>query len=219
MGPPAAVTITVDQAEAGWLWDFAKSDENYVSVNPYGVVWFNEFKEGAKPRRAYAVEVKGVTRTLEQTRSSPQLAPPQAGATEHPHVCKIRKLVGDLGNGQAWTPGYAEFNKGVANGLELAIATIQGRAPNYKHTPVVNPVETEADAARAMHLNHGISEAALARQCRNDVKLDRPEVYDEPTPSAGNPQLDQAKEHAQFLLRDDALTIVQYMAIFGELPE
>lgn len=79
MAPPAAVTITVDQAESGSLWDFANSDENYVSVNQYGVVWFNTHKDGCGPRRSYAVQVEGVTHVIERTRSQPRLAPPEAG--------------------------------------------------------------------------------------------------------------------------------------------
>lgn len=73
---PACEVLTVAQVEDDELWQFAKAHELYVSVNPYGVVWFNEFKEGVKPRRAYDVEVVGVTRTIEQTRGAPQLAPP-----------------------------------------------------------------------------------------------------------------------------------------------
>lgn len=79
MAPPATVYITVDQAEAGGLWDFANPDENYVTVNTYGVVWFNRHKGAAYDRRSYAVHVNGVTHPIERTRSQPQLAPPEAG--------------------------------------------------------------------------------------------------------------------------------------------
>lgn len=79
MAPPATVFITVDQAEAGTLWDFANPDENYVTVNTYGVVWFNRHKGAAYDRRSYAVHVNGVTHPIERTRSHPQVSPPQAG--------------------------------------------------------------------------------------------------------------------------------------------
>lgn len=79
MAPPATFYITVDQAEAGSLWDFANPDENYVSVNQYGVVWFNTHKDGCGPRRSYSVEVTGVTHSIERTRSQPRFAPPEAG--------------------------------------------------------------------------------------------------------------------------------------------
>lgn len=79
MAPPATVYITVDQAESGRLWDFANPDENYVSVNLFGEVWFNTGSFGAKERRCYAVLVHGVTHAIERTRSQPQLAPPEAG--------------------------------------------------------------------------------------------------------------------------------------------
>jgi hypothetical protein len=73
--PPApaakATTLTTDEAEAGGLWDFARSTENHAMVNQYGVVWFNTHKDGPEPRRSYAVQVTGVTHTIEHTRSQP----------------------------------------------------------------------------------------------------------------------------------------------------
>lgn len=89
--------LTVDEAENGQLWEFAKPGEGYVSVNPFGVVWFNSFKEGDRPRVSYDVEVKGVKLTIERTRiqpanpclqaantlseaiTKPYLSPPEAG--------------------------------------------------------------------------------------------------------------------------------------------
>jgi len=77
--PPTQTRLTTEEAENGGLWDFARAPENYVSVNSFGVVWFNVFKDGPEPRRSYAVEVDGVTHPIERTRSQPQLAPPEAG--------------------------------------------------------------------------------------------------------------------------------------------
>lgn len=82
MAPPPPSTpprLTTEEAENGGLWAFANQDEDFVHVNCDGVVWFDLFKDGPKPRRSYAVEVDGVTRPIERTRSQPQLAPPEAG--------------------------------------------------------------------------------------------------------------------------------------------
>lgn len=75
---PGAVTLTTDEAENGGLWAFANHDENYVHVNSFGVVWFDLFKDGPKPRRSYGVEVSGVVNPIERTRS-PQVSPVEAG--------------------------------------------------------------------------------------------------------------------------------------------
>lgn len=79
MVPPKQTRLTTEEAENGGLWAFANQDEDFVHVNCDGVVWFDLFKDGPKPRRSYAVEVDGVTHPIERTRSQPQLAPPEAG--------------------------------------------------------------------------------------------------------------------------------------------
>lgn len=106
MAPPATVYITVDQAESGSLWDFANPDENYVTVNTYGAVWFNRHKGAAYDRRSYAVCVNGVTHPIERTRSHPQVSPPEAGkpfaslAVDYP-APGLREDGGDAEHG--WT--------------------------------------------------------------------------------------------------------------------
>lgn len=77
--PTLCVQLTTGEAENGGLWAYARDVENYVSVNSFGVVWFNLFKDGPEPRRAYGVEVGGVTVSIERTRSVSECQPPEAG--------------------------------------------------------------------------------------------------------------------------------------------
>jgi hypothetical protein len=74
-----ATRLTTDEAENGGLWKFAKAHEQHVTVNCFGVVWFDVSRDGGQPRRATDVMVDGVTHVIERTRSQPQLAPPEAG--------------------------------------------------------------------------------------------------------------------------------------------
>lgn len=69
MPAPQAVQLSVEEAENGGLWEHANNYENYVSVNTFGVVWFNCWKDGPSPRRSYSVEVTGATHYIERTRS------------------------------------------------------------------------------------------------------------------------------------------------------
>ena len=219
MAPPKQTRLTTEEAENGGLWAFANQDEDFVHVNCDGVVWFDLFKDGPKPRRSYAVEVDGVTHVIERTRSQPQLAPPEAGKpfsgaekpwpspvqpTEHPHVVKIRA---EIEVHAAYVGGqFGEYDKGIANGLELAIALIHGwGTPDYTHTPGRRLDDGDTP-------DHAYSEAQFA-----GLRAKIQEVEN---------ALGKAKRHASALLssyqadgNSVALTRLQYTAIFGELPK
>lgn len=122
--PPGPTMLTTDEAEAGGLWDFARADENYVSVNLFGTVWFDLFEGGPKPRRSFDVEVTSVTHVIERTRSQPQLAPPEAGkpftppeaekAYDSPGLsdAEARPSIEQLEHdGHGWADGVAELEK------------------------------------------------------------------------------------------------------------
>jgi hypothetical protein len=195
--PPPAPTqtrLTTDEAENGMLWAFARSYEDRVHVDSLGGVYFDIEAQGVGAGRfAMDVHVDGVISPITRTRSTPHPAPampvgyaepiadrnPQALPVEE-HTALLQAEVIKHANWGHNPEGYSEYDKGIANGLELAIALINKRSPNFAHTPMQH----------------------------------------EPAPAVL-----KAKAHAKHLMRQanvdgsEQLTAVQYMAIFGELPE
>jgi hypothetical protein len=169
MPGPAAVTLTTDEAENGGLWAFANHDENYVHVNPFGVVWFDLFKDGPKPRRSYAVEVSGVVNPIERTRSQPQLAPPESGK---PYI--------DAFDAQPRAPRAAPWPTDAA-GNTFVPSSAYSDSLNLTAVPEVVDAIAALDKAKA-HARH------LLKQYNNDDNRQQ-------------------------------LTVLQYLAIFGELPQ
>ena len=88
MPPPAPQTrLTTEEAENGKLWDFARANENYVSVRLCGDVVFGANNAASMGRMAYDVVVDGVTHPIERTRSQPQLAVQGLGACRNRGTC------------------------------------------------------------------------------------------------------------------------------------
>lgn len=219
MAPPAAVTLTTDQAENGELWAFANHDENYVSVNSFGVVWFDLFKDGPKPRRSYAVEVSGAVNPIERVRSQP-VAPAEAGVPFAPApmaparslpVCHAHGCFYDAAVGDKFCAEHA--------------------APKLPVYPIFHPhnVIQYADEIYVWHDESGLLggvgyslDDANAQMGRYAESLEAPQV-DMSFPSLA---LNKAKAHARHLLlcceadnNTQSLTTTQYTAIFGELPQ
>jgi hypothetical protein len=189
--PPPAPTqtrLTTDEAENGMLWAFARSYEEYVNVQLDGSVVFGTVNAASMGRLASDVVVDGVVHPIERTRRVPDVphpvpsiphAPSQPTPVEE-HTALLQAEVIKHANWGHNPEGYSEYDKGIANGLELAIALLNKRSPNFAHTPMQHEPEPAVRKAKA-HAKH------LMRQANVD----------------GSEQL----------------TAVQYMAIFGELPE
>lgn len=112
---PQAVRITTDEAESGGLWAYARRDENYVSVNTYGVVWFNLFVNGPEPRRSYSVEVTGVTHPIERSRAMPgPVAPPEAGKPFAPAPVAQPVWPTDV-DGNAFAPACPDYSESLVS--------------------------------------------------------------------------------------------------------
>jgi hypothetical protein len=197
--PPAqqALTITTEEAENGKLWDFALPAENYVSVNQFGVVWFDLFKDGPMPRRSYVVEVDGVTHSIERTRSATAPTAPTAQP--------------------AWpAPPMPEFNVDYpAPGLSVdGLEPDEGKPVNEKPWPSPELQKAYQSGALAPGLSVDEPHGWYDRVEELEKKLNRQRRV-----------LMKAKARARALLsiynpdNSTQLTCVQYTAIFGELPK
>lgn len=205
---PAKTILTVEEAETGGLWPFARAPENYVSVNTFGVVWFNVHKDGPEPRRSYSVEVGGVTHPIERTRS-PAVMPPEAGKPFTPaesvsvanseRMCNVFDCVELALPGDLCCKGHATHHSKLA-------------VPSFDYQPARPGLRDDALKGEAVAPDdvHGWSDGVAELE----KKLNRQRRV-----------LKKAKARAHALLSiynadgSTQLTCVQYTAIFGELPK
>lgn len=191
---PTQTRLTTDEAENGALWGFARSYESEVRVAPNGLVFFSARGD---ERQAYDVVVDGVVHPIVRERVLDNFypaAPVTAPVVPTAPLCNVFDCLQFARPDDLCCTGHATHHS------KLSKPAPTPHAPAWDYQPA----------------HPGLNEGGLEPAEPADDEEDEAHGWAD--------ELEAAKERARYLLTQwnggsKQLTEVQYIAIFGELPQ